>query len=114
MHVSVSTFLSDCEWLTNSAVTSVVSMLIWITVANLGLIHDSIPIFCKRVAVNSLKPFNGSAFCSTSHYNNADRKCSTCGGPLRFLTYQLRTVGSWPTVAMTGDGELGFDSGEGA
>jgi hypothetical protein len=31
-----------------------------------------------------------------------------------FLTYQLSTVGYWPTVALTGNGELGFDSGEGA
>ena len=33
---------------------------------------------------------------------------------LKFLTYQLPTVRYWPTVAMTGNGELGFDSGEGA
>ena len=41
---------------------------------------------------------------------------ATCVGAvsLEFLTYQLPTVGSWPTVALTGDGELGFDSGEGA
>ena len=32
----------------------------------------------------------------------------------KFLTYQLPTVRYWPTVAMTGNGELGFDSGEGA
>ena len=32
----------------------------------------------------------------------------------KFLTYQLPTVRYWLTVAMTGDGELGFDSGEGA
>ena len=31
-----------------------------------------------------------------------------------FLTYQLSTVGYLPTVALTGNGELGFDSGEGA
>ena len=31
-----------------------------------------------------------------------------------FLTYQLSSVGYWPTEAMTGNGELGFDSGEGA
>ena len=31
-----------------------------------------------------------------------------------FLTYQLTMVGYWPTMAMTGNGELGFDSGEGA
>ena len=34
--------------------------------------------------------------------------------PLMFLTYQPRTVGHLPTVATTGDGGLGFDSGEGA
>ena len=33
---------------------------------------------------------------------------------IKFLTYQLSTVGYRPTVALTGDGELGFDSGEGA
>ena len=32
----------------------------------------------------------------------------------KFLPYQLSTVGYWPTVALTGNGELGFDSGEGA
>gem|GEM_PF-2143188 len=40
----------------------------------------------------------------------------TCVGAKSFeiLTYQLSTVGYWPTVALTGNGELGFDSGEGA
>ena len=32
----------------------------------------------------------------------------------KFLTYQLWMVGYWPTIAVTGNGELGFDSGEGA
>ena len=32
----------------------------------------------------------------------------------KFLPYQLSMVGYWPTMALTGDGELGFDSGEGA
>ena len=32
----------------------------------------------------------------------------------KFLTYQLPTVRYWLTVAMTGNGGLGFDSGEGA
>ena len=31
-----------------------------------------------------------------------------------FLTYQLPTVGYWLTVALTGNGGLRFDSGEGA
>ena len=34
--------------------------------------------------------------------------------PFKFLTYQLPTVVYWTTVALTGNGELGFDSGEGA
>ena len=32
----------------------------------------------------------------------------------KFLTYQLSMVGYWPTMAVTGNRELGFDSGEGA
>ena len=39
---------------------------------------------------------------------------SAFGVPLMFLTYQLLTVGYLPPGAMTGDGGLGFDSGEGA
>ena len=40
----------------------------------------------------------------------------TCVGAVsfKFLTYQVPTVGYWPTVPLTGNGELGFDSGEGA
>ena len=43
-----------------------------------------------------------------------DRIANAFGKSLMFLTYQLLTVGYLPTVAMTGDGELGFDSGGGA
>ena len=32
----------------------------------------------------------------------------------KLLTYQLLTVWYWHTVALTGNGGLGFDSGEGA
>ena len=32
----------------------------------------------------------------------------------KFLTYQLAMVGCWLTIAVTGNRELGFDSGEGA
>ena len=35
-------------------------------------------------------------------------------GTIMFLTYQLSTVRFWPTVALTGNGELGFGPGEGA
>ena len=49
-----------------------------------------------------------------NHDNVMDRTAVAFGLLLMFLTYQLLTVGYLPTVAMTGDGGLGFDSGEGA
>ena len=48
------------------------------------------------------------------HDNQTNRMASADDKSFKFLTYQLPTVGYWPTVAMTGNGELGFDSGEGA
>ena len=36
------------------------------------------------------------------------------GASFEFLPYQLSMVGSRPTMVSTGNGELGFDSGEGA
>ena len=48
------------------------------------------------------------------HSNLANRTASAGDASFKFLTYQLPTVGYWPTMAMTGNGELGFDSGEGA
>ena len=48
------------------------------------------------------------------HNKLVNRMASAGDSPLKFLTYQLSTVGYWPTVALTGNGELGFDSGEGA
>ena len=48
-------------------------------------------------------------------YNNRTNRIATAGDrPYEILTYQLPTVVYWTTVAMTGNGELGFDSGEGA
>jgi hypothetical protein len=49
-----------------------------------------------------------------SHNNLANRMTLVGDVSFKFLTYQLSTVGYWPTVALTGNGELGFDSGEGA
>ena len=48
------------------------------------------------------------------HNNRTNRMASAGDESFKFLTYQLPTVRYWLTVAMTGDGELGFDSGEGA
>jgi hypothetical protein len=37
-----------------------------------------------------------------------------CDESFKFLPYQLSMVVYWTTMAVTGNGELGFDSGEGA
>ena len=50
----------------------------------------------------------------TSHDKCTERTACADAVSFKFLTYQLSTVGYWPTVALTGNGELGFDSGEGA
>ena len=49
-------------------------------------------------------------------HNNRTNRMTSAGEEsfILFLSYQFPTVGYWPTVAMTGNGELGFDSGEGA
>ena len=49
-----------------------------------------------------------------SHNNCADRMAFAGDDSFKFLPYQLSMVGYWPTMALTGNGELGFDSGEGA
>ena len=56
----------------------------------------------------------GLARPALTHDNFTDR--TPYGGdiPFKFLPYQLSMVGYRPTMVVTGNGELGFDSGEGA
>jgi hypothetical protein len=49
-----------------------------------------------------------------NHNKLADRMASAGDGSFLFLPYQLWMVGYWPTMALTGNGKLGFGSGEGA
>jgi hypothetical protein len=51
-------------------------------------------------------------FCLLIHNNCSDRLCVDVSK--KTLPYQLSMVLSWRTMAFTGDGESGFDSGEGA
>ena len=46
------------------------------------------------------------------HNNWSDR--TKCDRSFKFLPYQLSMVVYWTTMAITGNGELGFGSGEGA
>ena len=48
------------------------------------------------------------------HKIRVERMACAGARSFEFLTYQLSTVRYWLTVALTGNGELGFDSGEGA
>ncbi len=48
------------------------------------------------------------------HNKLADRTAFAGDGSIEILPYQLWMVGYWPTMALTGNGKLGFDSGEGA
>ena len=48
------------------------------------------------------------------HDNRTNRMASAGDKSYQFLTYQVWMVGYWPTMPLTGNGELGFDSGEGA
>ena len=48
------------------------------------------------------------------HNNRTNRMASAGDKSIGILTSQLPTVEYWPPVALTGNGGLGFDSGEGA
>ena len=65
------------------------------------------PAFCGVVVI---RYFDGDWVNHDKGYT--DHFCSD--GSFKFLPYQLSTVRSWLTVVTTGDGGLGFDSGEGA
>ena len=49
-----------------------------------------------------------------THNNFANCTALSGNGSFKFLPYQLWMVVYWTTMALTGNGELGFDSGEGA
>jgi hypothetical protein len=80
----------------------------------LELIHVQRPDFVEGLCLLDTEPTQALPGRVVIHNNRTNRMASAGDVPFKFLTYQLPTVGYWPTVAMTGDGELGFDSGEGA
>ena len=84
----------------------------WITVVILELIHASSPDF-GRGAFIRFKPSWGDLLWWVIITERIEWPCAV-DASFKFLPYQLSMVGSWPTMAITGNGELGFDSGEGA
>ena len=86
----------------------------WITVEILELIRAHRPDFLERLHLLDTEPGPLVGNQWTIHNKRAERMTCVGAASCEFLTYQLSTVGYWPTVALTGNGELGFDSGEGA
>ena len=80
----------------------------------LELIHAPKPDFVEGLWLLVTEPSQAPPGCVVIHSNPMNRIAPAGDASFKFLTYQLPTVGYWPTVAMTGNGELGFDSGEGA
>ena len=68
------------------------------------------PDFMGRLYLLDPKPIASAIV--TNHNNWSDRVL--LDGSFKFLPYQLSMVVYWTTMAVTGNGELGFDSGEGA
>ena len=90
------------------------SFITWITMVILELIHAPRPNFLDGLCLLGTEPTQALPGLLVIHDNRTNRMASAGDESFKFLTYQLPTVGYWPTVAMTGNGELGFDSGEGA
>ena len=80
----------------------------------LELIHALKPNFVEGLCLLDTELTQAPPGLLVIHNNRTDRMAPAGDESFKFLTYQLPTVGYWPTVAMTGNGELGFDSGEGA
>ena len=80
----------------------------------LELIHAQIPDSREGLCLLDKEPIYSLSSHLVIHNNRTNRKDLSGDRSFKFLTYQLSTVGYWPTVAVTGNGELGFDSGEGA
>jgi hypothetical protein len=79
----------------------------------LELIHAQRLDFLEELYLLDTEPIGFGRFWMI-HNKCTERMACAGAVSFKFLTYQLSTVGYWPTVALTGNGELGFDSGEGA
>ena len=79
----------------------------------LELIHAQKPDFSEGLHLLDTEPTLFGVFWMI-HNKRMERIACAGAMSFEFLTYQLSTVVYWTTVALTGNGELGFDSGEGA
>ena len=73
----------------------------------LELIHALTPDFSERWYLLDTEPIPLGVFWMI-HNKCTERMACADAVSFKFLTYQLSTVGYWPTVALTGNGELGL------
>ena len=106
--VSISIIRRNCEWLIKSVIIYLIIESYMDNRDKLQLIHAFRP--RPRVVIISTKPFPSGMW----WFIVIERTAVICGKSFKFLPYQLWMVVYWTTMAVTGNGELGFDSGEGA
>ena len=80
----------------------------------LELIHASKPDSAEGLCLLVTEPTQALPGFLVIHSKTMNCMASAGDGSFKFLTYQLPSVGYWPTEALAGDAELGFDSGEDA
>ena len=115
MHVSVSALLSlNCEWLIKTVIVYLVINSYTVYNCTNCRANTCIQTWLLGRVVFIRYRTNSSRGFWMIHDKRTERVAWADAVPFKFLTYQLPTVGYWPTVALTGNGELGFDSGEGA
>ena len=101
----------NCRWLIKTVIVYLMVKTTWIPVVIPELIHarkqDSRTAVFIRLNTNAFGLWRVIVTYRIAWPCAGDRS-------FKFLPYQLSKVGYGPTMAITGDGELGFDSGEGA
>ena len=111
--LSISVSLRNCEWLIKTVIVSM-SVVYYLDIHGNSRANTCVQtrLFGRVVLI---RHWTNPGFPVSSWLMVIERiACFGGDDSFKFLTYQLSTVGYWPTVALTGNGELGFDSGEGA
>ena len=67
----------------------------------LELIHAPKPDFVEGLCLSDTEPTQAMPGIVVIHNNRTNRMASAGDESFNFLTYQLPTVGYWPSVAMT-------------
>ena len=89
-------------------------LITWVPVVILELIHACNSGFKGRTCLLVPESMLAMPGVMVSYGTCMDHAAFAGDVPCMFLTYQLLMGWYWLPIAMTGNGELGFDSGEGA